>query len=361
MFMTPSSTHDRWSNRSKTSRQNSLICLIVLALLTTSCESRIDESTSYEESKSAVPPLELPGVRCMTNDDYLYEYPNWSPDGKTIAVMRNTSGLGSISAHGPITQRWDIVLLDTINGESRVVGLANNSPSSELFPSWSENGLQLAFLTQSTETNNLVIYSVDSNTWQQIECSTCSWPRWLDKESILINLNFGLGLDNKAQFGLARVDTQDGTKSKILITDLNGPYAISSNREFVLMVDFECTSIWAYKIDSGKPIPIIDSPDIHECDPAWSSDGSKLAYTVKDPPSVAPTYLVIADADGSSYEILLKPELAIYQIRHPTWSPDGTKIAFVYGYFSSIDRSFSSLYVVDIPPHLRPKASQTDD
>ena len=59
--------------------------------------------------------------------------------------------------------------------------------------------------------------------------------------------------------------------------------------------------------------------------PAWSPDGSKIAFSgYAGPPGVYGLYVI--DADGSN------PTLLLEHPSYPTWSPDSTRIAFTYLY-----------------------------
>lgn len=58
-------------------------------------------------------------------------------------------------------------------------------------------------------------------------------------------------------------------------------------------------------------------------DPAWSPDGTKLAYAAKNPSDG----IWVADANGANKVRLTSP--GIFDDANPTWSPDGSKILFV--------------------------------
>jgi Tol biopolymer transport system component len=75
----------------------------------------------------------------------------------------------------------------------------------------------------------------------------------------------------------------------------------------ICVIDAEATTAGLVLTDTG-------------CDPVWSPDGTKIAYTFTDG-------LHVVNADGSNH-IKLYPEVGILVHEQPVWSPDGQKIAW---------------------------------
>ncbi|MDZ7717550.1 MAG: hypothetical protein U5K72_01870 [Balneolaceae bacterium] len=61
--------------------------------------------------------------------------------------------------------------------------------------------------------------------------------------------------------------------------------------------------------------------------PSWSPDGSKIAFRSNLESEVS-WEICVADADGSNIECLTDVADNSIEHRFPSWSPDGTKIAF---------------------------------
>jgi Tol biopolymer transport system component len=80
---------------------------------------------------------------------------------------------------------------------------------------------------------------------------------------------------------------------------------------------------------------------VPERDPAWSSDGSRIAYAAKTSPA-GPFRIFVIDADGSSRDQLTAQGNGRAD-RSPSFSPDGTRIAFT----SDRTGGFADLYVMD--------------
>lgn len=90
---------------------------------------------------------------------------------------------------------------------------------------------------------------------------------------------------------------------------------------------------------------LVDVPEFGIADFSWSPDGEKIAYQVErwgESQTPEFTEIYVADADGSNIETLIS-QPRIGSVHCPTWSPDGTKIAYLHG----ID-DWSDLYVINV-------------
>jgi dipeptidyl aminopeptidase/acylaminoacyl peptidase len=69
---------------------------------------------------------------------------------------------------------------------------------------------------------------------------------------------------------------------------------------------------------------------LDEYDPAWSPDGTKIAFArLLVFPSSSQRVIFVMNADGSGAKFVTSgEEMAIPQASSPTWSPDGTRIAY---------------------------------
>lgn len=81
------------------------------------------------------------------------------------------------------------------------------------------------------------------------------------------------------------------------------------------------TDVWVMNADGSNPRNLTNTSDVDEFTPAWSPDGTRIAYV-----SGAFTQtLMIMDADGGN------PTTIATGATYPTWNPAGTEIAYVRG------------------------------
>jgi len=94
-------------------------------------------------------------------------------------------------------------------------------------------------------------------------------------------------------------------------------------------------------LDMTRPVQITHDPYNHE-DPAWSPDGSKIAFVSMENGEA----IAIMDPDGSHVEVLTpKPQKVI----HPNWSPDGKKLAYCTDDdLAPPAKNASDIYILDL-------------
>ena len=79
--------------------------------------------------------------------------------------------------------------------------------------------------------------------------------------------------------------------------------------------------IWTIHSDGTNRQPLTNSPDAHKGWPTWSPDGTEIAFAVHE--GIGTLHLM--DADGGNLTVLKKNYTSSTR---PAWSPDGKRIAY---------------------------------
>lgn len=94
----------------------------------------------------------------------------------------------------------------------------------------------------------------------------------------------------------------------------------------------EGNRLWKVSIEGGEPIEFLPRAKYGQClQPAWSPDRRTIAYLASVPSQIhyTPPKRDIWLLDAASGNSRRLSYLSTASIRHPSWSPDGTEIAFV--------------------------------
>jgi TolB protein len=280
-----------------------MLAIWLLALVETTntaqAEDRLPENgkiafLSYDDEHSGIYTVEPDG----SNRSQLIKeggYPNWSPDGREMSLVRMKENNGSVisvmSADGSNLRNFNPI--EEFNG----------GPAT-----WSPDGTKLAFNKSRISED---IYVVDLASSSQTNLTKT--PRFDELHPVFS--------PNGSQICFFRYDADDSGKSVM--------------------------GIYVMDADGSDPTLLFElfhGPE--EC--AWSPDGKKVAV-----PEFGPGYLdiYVINADGSGRTTLTRNSASDREPdwspdaydREPDWSPDGTKIVF----YSDMDGGDYDIYTVD--------------
>ena len=221
-----------------------------------------------------------------SGEAWILRHPAWSPDGLTLALMQ--------FSRTDATDTGRLVIIDSGGLGIRVVTPHPDYPDFRFdrSPAWSPNGQWLAVDVSGSDETMVALIGLSSYTVQPL--TSGSVPAWLP--------------DGRLSFV---------SDDRIVVAALaDGEPAISSQTELTF----------------AEP-STIDSLD-------WSADGSNVAFTS---PSLGSGSIWIAHAAGGESVEIPGSVTGLY----PTWSPNGSMIAFLRAGVFSSDGSGYELVIVN--------------
>src|SRR5215216_6570468 len=125
-----------------------------------------------------------------------------------------------------------------------------------------------------------------------------------------------------------------------------------------------CDDLWVMDADGTNQTNLTNTPDTNEGQPAWSPDGTKIAFTgpgdLNEDGSGGLGDVYVMDADGTNQTNLTDtPDDLEYQ---PSWAPSGAQITFVREIPGEIISEQSDIFVMDANGQTpATKLTQTDE
>ena len=190
-------------------------------------------------------------------------------------------------------------------------------------PSFSPDGLQIAFVAPGTEGLDIFTVAVGGTGRRNLTQNEGDdfAPDWSHDGQIVFTsergANLGIqvaGIDGSAQRALAPSPGADFTPRW---SPDGTSIAFASDRDG----DDE---IFVVRADGSHVRQLTHNRNLDDRDPAWSPDGSQLAFVREDADGA--TYLYAMSAEGRDERFLLEGEDSVCC---PAWSPDGAKLAVI--------------------------------
>jgi eukaryotic-like serine/threonine-protein kinase len=266
--------------------------------------------------------------KLVSAPDLIY-YPAWSPDGKVIRF-----NVGAVGASTPTGGLYQVSVSGT-NMHPLIPGW--HTPPEECCGQWTPDGKYFVFQSQG----NIWALAEKAN----IFGSTTGQPVQLTSGP----MSFSSPLpskDGKKLFvvgALARGElVRYDSRSTEFIPFLSGISAdsvsFSKDGQWVSYVRFPEGTLWRSKLDGSQKIQLTYAP-LTAVMPSWSSDGQQIVFYGFSGPK--PKLYTIATQGGTPREMIPGDPKGEWD---PSWSPDGTKIAFGSG---STDPS-STILILDV-------------
>jgi dipeptidyl aminopeptidase/acylaminoacyl peptidase len=125
-----------------------------------------------------------------------------------------------------------------------------------------------------------------------------------------------------------------------------------------------CTDIWVMDADGSNQTNLTKTPSTNEGQPAWSSDGTRIAFTSDQDEVGGFTDIWVMDADGSNQTNLSKtpdtPDADNFQEYQPSWAPSSPQIVFVKEVPGQVFSEQPDIFVMDTDPTTDDATNLTD-
>ena len=264
-------------------------------------------------SGTSVPAKEADALRPIQIDDYFalknVGSPEVSPDGKWVAYTVRTQDLENDSAE---TRIW---MVPTVGGEALPMTAKGSSAWN---PGWSRDGKHLSFVATSNDADNASsqVFTLDLRGGERVQLTDVAG-----------------GVEGYEW-------SPDGKQLALVIRDRDpdtgpGPWVIDRLKfkdDYVGYLNRLRSHIFVFDIDK-KAVTQITSGDYEDYSPAWSPDGSKIAFSSNrtaepDDNFNSDIWLVKPDTPHDKQE-LVRVTTNPGSDDSPAWHPDGERLAYI--------------------------------
>ncbi|MBY0221218.1 DPP IV N-terminal domain-containing protein [Sporosarcina aquimarina] len=244
-------------------------------------------------------------------------YPTWSPDGKEIAFVVGGDSNG---------KRIDVV---NENNERRTITTVEDGKV--LSPSWSPNGKDIAYVLQVDSRSELIIDGENVTGGEDVFPFPVKWTsgdemiytadgkikqrNLNEQESRSIPFEAEIPID-QPEYNHKKYDFD--SKKPMPVTGIVDP-ELSPDGKTIAFVALN--DLWLLEVGKNKPKQLTND-SYFEANPAWSPDGTKLAYSSDKAGSEDIYILDVKTGNEQRLTSEAGAEVAA------SWSPDGKKIAF---------------------------------
>jgi Tol biopolymer transport system component len=284
------------------------ICGLALAVEAPSRDSRYGDTDIFLVNADGT------GRRNLTRDSALQnDHPALSPDGRTLAFdRRHVDGVSS----------WGSVARMSARGGSVRELFGGSSDSSAYEPAWSRDGRLIAF-NACCEDHAVGIMRPDGSRLRWIP--DAADPMWLGSKRLAFLTDFSdagaLAIVVPKADGAERRVVVRGTDVGLMLIGSN-PFASPNGRTIVFTaIDGRqnFTRVYSVNVAAGSRPRLLSGG---YADASWSPTGRRLVLASSELRG-----LLTVRADGTRRRSF--PATGRLQPQLPSWSPDGTRIAFI--------------------------------
>jgi TolB protein len=200
-------------------------------------------------------------------------------------------------------------------------------------PSWAPDGRLIAY----KRSNEVYVRDVATDappvrlTHKADSAENNTQPAWSpDGEQIIFRTNRADPTANVADVWIMDADGSDERPLLVQAGDQRYPSFSPDGKRLAYMSKGETgtAQIWLADADGGDARMLYDSA-LEDSAPAWSPDGTKLAFESHGPVGGTDGDIYVLDLrSGTASQLTADPPAAPVHEEGPAWSPDGTMIAF---------------------------------
>jgi Tol biopolymer transport system component len=263
------------------------------------------------------------GLRQVTTDTVVDTWPSWSPDGTKLAF--------SSTRDDPAGEIYTVPVAG--GAETRIT----TDPAADTEPAWSPDGSRIAFTTTRFHTTgDVALVAATGGTVTRVmpnDTGDTSEPAWSADGS---RIAFTTHRDNRPLGEIDQVALGSGAISVVAsdngLGDTHPTWlrTVGDGRAIDQVVFTQLRyggsdGIFSADAAGNDRHDLTGNPGIEDSDPAFTTDGTKLAYTEQNGEDAS--RVVVASSDGSNPHPLTGDPAGAGSQSNPAWSPDGTEIA----------------------------------
>ncbi len=254
-------------------------------------------------------------------------HPVWSPDGQWLAFQEISSPDLDALPMGSSTL-W---IVSSQGGAPRQLTQVNNPPGTHYAPSWSPDGKRVAFINFNTVSPQVWSIAISGDGLQSITkhgTGDKSWPIYSpDGKSIYYNrgetfwktpVSPATGAAVGEPIKVADLGTTVIRNATLSASGKWIAYTASTSTNNLISVPLSPLT----NQPDGSPSFLTNQPGTRHVSPAFSPDGTRIAFSAYTKGNVSNVW--IANADGGNLN-----QVTTAGGRVPSWYPDGKQLAFM--------------------------------